>query len=195
MHFVGLCKWVPHPLMSCKGAVFRRVAHPLGCQDDFDFYSGCRIPLTFKGAVLNAFFDCPYTHDDLVRIASGNCGSIWSQTFGCDAFGNITKSGSSQFQPGYNRQTNQMSASSGTSYDLNGDVLNHQKNQTYEISGAVERRKFLYANLLLLKAYLRHGCHEIGEKSSKVVPLGAPFLIFRCIDGIWRKSPPFALKL
>ncbi|MHB8413613.1 MAG: RHS repeat domain-containing protein [Candidatus Acidiferrales bacterium] len=66
---------------------------------------------------------CAYTHDDLVRIASANCGSIWSQTFSYDAFGNITKSGSSQFQPGYNWQTNQMSASSGASYDSNGDVL------------------------------------------------------------------------
>ena len=34
---------------------------------------------------------------------------------------NITKSGSGQFQPGYNWQTNQMS--SGASYDSNGDVL------------------------------------------------------------------------
>ncbi|HKV79530.1 MAG TPA: RHS repeat-associated core domain-containing protein [Candidatus Sulfotelmatobacter sp.] len=65
--------------------------------------------------------NCAYTHDDLTRIASGNCGSIWSQTFTYDAFGNITKTGSSQFQPGYNWQTNQMST--GASYDANGDVL------------------------------------------------------------------------
>jgi len=49
-----------------------------------------------------------------------------------------------------------------------------KKSEAYEISGAVELRKFLYANLLILKAYLRHGCHEIAEKSSKVVSLGAP---------------------
>ncbi|MHB8616949.1 MAG: RHS repeat domain-containing protein [Candidatus Acidiferrales bacterium] len=65
---------------------------------------------------------CTYSHDDLSRIASANCGSVWSQTFTYDAFGNITKTGSSQFQPGYNWQTNQMS--SGASYDSNGDVLN-----------------------------------------------------------------------
>lgn len=65
--------------------------------------------------------NCSYTHDDLARIASGNCGSIWSQTFSYDAFGNITKTGSNQFQPGYNWQTNQMST--GASYDANGDVL------------------------------------------------------------------------
>src|SRR5579864_583514 len=65
--------------------------------------------------------NCSYTHDDLARIASANCGSVWSQTFTYDAFGNLTKSGSNQFQPGYNWQTNQMS--SGASYDSNGDVL------------------------------------------------------------------------
>ena len=63
---------------------------------------------------------CTYSHDDLARIASGNCGSVWSQTFSYDAFGNITKTGSNQFQPGYNWQYNQMS--SGASYDSNGDV-------------------------------------------------------------------------
>ncbi|HKW87404.1 MAG TPA: RHS repeat-associated core domain-containing protein [Candidatus Acidoferrales bacterium] len=64
--------------------------------------------------------NCTYSYDDLARIASGNCGSVWSQTFSYDAFGNITKSGNSQFQPGYNLN-NQMI--SGASYDANGDVL------------------------------------------------------------------------
>ena len=32
--------------------------------------------------------NCAYTHDDLARIASVNCGSVWAQTFGYDAFGN-----------------------------------------------------------------------------------------------------------
>src|SRR6185437_10089892 len=66
--------------------------------------------------------NCAYTHDDLARIASGNCGSLWSQTFAYDAFGNITKAGNSQFQPAYNWQTNQMTGT-GYSYDANGDVL------------------------------------------------------------------------
>lgn len=66
--------------------------------------------------------NCTYSYDDLARIASGNCGSsVWSQTFSYDAFGNITKTGSEQFQPGYNYQTNQMST--GASYDAAGDVL------------------------------------------------------------------------
>ncbi len=35
---------------------------------------------------------CTYTHDDLGRVASANCGaSTWSQTFSYDSFGNITK--------------------------------------------------------------------------------------------------------
>ena len=40
--------------------------------------------------------NCAYTYDDLARIASGNCGPVWSQTFTYDAFGNITKSVNSQ---------------------------------------------------------------------------------------------------
>ena len=64
---------------------------------------------------------CTYSHDDLSRIASGNCGSIWSQTFSYDAFGNITKAGTNSFNPGYNTATNRMST--GATYDSNGDVL------------------------------------------------------------------------
>jgi len=64
---------------------------------------------------------CTYGYDDLARVASGNCGSVWSQTFSYDAFGNLTKAGSESFNPGYNSATNQMST--GATYDLNGDVL------------------------------------------------------------------------
>ena len=60
-------------------------------------------------------------YDDLARLASGNCGSVWAQTFSYDAFGNLTKSGSEQFQPGYN-VNNQMAT--GASYDAMGDVVN-----------------------------------------------------------------------
>jgi RHS repeat-associated protein len=64
---------------------------------------------------------CTYSYDDIARLASGNCGSVWSQAFSYDAFGNITKTGSEQFQPGYNYQTNQMAT--GASYDAMGDVV------------------------------------------------------------------------
>ena len=81
---------------------------------------------------------CTYTHDDLARIASGNCGSVWSQTFSYDAFGNLTKTGSSQFQPTYSYLTNQMSSigSFTPSYDANGDVTNDSLNSyAWDVEG------------------------------------------------------------
>jgi RHS repeat-associated protein len=69
---------------------------------------------------------CAYTHDDLSRIASANCGSVWSQTFSYDAFGNISKSGTVSFQPTYSYVTNRMTqvGSSTPTYDLNGNATN-----------------------------------------------------------------------
>jgi RHS repeat-associated protein len=70
---------------------------------------------------------CNYTHDDLERIASDNCGSIWSQTFSYyDPFGNIEKSGSSTFSATYSSSTNRMTliGSSTPSYDSDGNVTN-----------------------------------------------------------------------
>ena len=73
---------------------------------------------------------CNYGYDDLVRLATANCGSGWSQTFGYDAFSNITKSGSISFQPVYTnpqtgQNTNRFISIPGTSvsYDANGNVL------------------------------------------------------------------------
>jgi len=55
---------------------------------------------------------CNYTHDDLGRVASANCGSsIWSQTFGYDPFGNITKT----VPPG----------ATGMSFEVNYDYTNN----------------------------------------------------------------------
>jgi len=70
--------------------------------------------------------NCNYAHDDLVRVASANCGSVWSQTFSYDAFGNINKSGSSSFGATYSTSTNHMTmiGSSTPSYDSNGNVTN-----------------------------------------------------------------------
>jgi RHS repeat-associated protein len=70
---------------------------------------------------------CNYSHDDLTRIASANCGSAANQTFSYDAFGNINKSGSPySFQPTYNSSTNRMTSISGSTptYDASGNVLN-----------------------------------------------------------------------
>jgi RHS repeat-associated protein len=68
---------------------------------------------------------CSYTHDDMSRIASANCGSPWAQTFTYDAFGNISKSGTVSFQPTYSYLTNRMTqiGSSTPTYDANGNVL------------------------------------------------------------------------
>lgn len=78
---------------------------------------------------------CGFGYDDLIRITSANCGSVWSQTFGFDPFGNLSKSGSSSFLPTYTGTagtstlpTNQYysipGGASGVSnyYDANGDL-------------------------------------------------------------------------
>jgi RHS repeat-associated protein len=73
--------------------------------------------------------NCAYSHDDLTRLASVNCGTPWSQTFSYDAFGNISKSGTYTFQPIYKNSsgntTNQFVSIPGAtvSYDANGNVL------------------------------------------------------------------------
>jgi len=69
---------------------------------------------------------CSYTHDDVSRSASANCGSPWAQTFSYDAFGNVSKSGTISFQPTYSYLTNRMTqiGSSTPTYDANGNVLN-----------------------------------------------------------------------
>jgi len=66
---------------------------------------------------------CTYTHDDLGRIATANCGTPWSQTFSYDPFGNINKTGSLTFQPGtYPVATNRVPSSFGFTYDNNGNL-------------------------------------------------------------------------
>jgi RHS repeat-associated protein len=70
---------------------------------------------------------CNYGYDDLTRVTSDNCGAAWSQTFGYDPFGNLTKNGSMSFQPTYSSATNRMTSLPGNftpTYDANGNVLN-----------------------------------------------------------------------
>jgi RHS repeat-associated protein len=66
---------------------------------------------------------CSFARDDLARLASVSCGSNWQQNFTYDVFGNITKSGSITWNPGYNPSTNRYTLG-GTSYDSNGNLLN-----------------------------------------------------------------------
>ena len=94
---------------------------------------------------------CTYTYDDLGRVGSPvptnpsfNCTNsagttVWSQTFSYDQYGNISKSGSSAFQPNYVGTTNQMfslpgapvcNSSTGASvcYDGSGNLVNDSFN-------------------------------------------------------------------
>ena len=71
----------------------------------------------------------------LGRIATNNCGSTFAQTFAYDPFGNITKSGSIAWAPGYTASTNRYSLG-GTSYDANGNLLNDGTNTyTWDAEG------------------------------------------------------------
>jgi RHS repeat-associated protein len=68
--------------------------------------------------------NCTYGYDDLARIGSVGCGSVWSQTFTYnDRYGNIKKSGSISWQPNYDTTTNRY-VGGGTSYDAKGNLLN-----------------------------------------------------------------------
>jgi RHS repeat-associated protein len=81
--------------------------------------------------------DCSFAHDDLVRVATVNCGPIWGQSFTYDAFGNITKtvlSGSSgtSFQPTYAiPSTNRIASlpSFTPTYDPNGNLTKDPQHQ------------------------------------------------------------------
>ncbi len=79
-------------------------------------------------------FGCGYTYDGLARLSSVNCGSVWSQTFSYDPFGNITKSGSQSWNPGYSATTNQFAAPA--TYDSNGNLTyDGVSNYTWDAEG------------------------------------------------------------
>ncbi len=88
--------------------------------------------------------NCTYAEDDLARIQSANCGSAWAQTFGYDAFGNISKTGSSSFQPTYSPTTNRMTALPGftPTYDANGNVTSDSLH-TSGIRVRIERQDWM----------------------------------------------------
>jgi hypothetical protein len=66
---------------------------------------------------------CTTAHDDLARITSFNCGALWNESysFSADDAGNVTKSGSLSFSPGYTASNNRMLAP--YTYDANGSLL------------------------------------------------------------------------
>ena len=67
---------------------------------------------------------CNYKYDDLARLGTTDCGTVFAQAYNYDAFGNIAKSGTISFQPTYNAATNRYSTlPAGTpAYDANGFV-------------------------------------------------------------------------
>jgi YD repeat-containing protein len=60
-------------------------------------------------------------YDDLGRLLSDNCGSVWAQTFSYDQYDNLTKSGSSSWTPGYSASNNQYTLA-GVTYDASGNL-------------------------------------------------------------------------
>ena len=66
---------------------------------------------------------CSTAHDDLARISSFNCGSVWNESYAysADYAGNVTKSGNLSFAPGYSASNNHMLAP--YTYDSNGYLL------------------------------------------------------------------------
>ena len=70
---------------------------------------------------------CTYSYDDLARVSwvsciDGNNTTVWSQTFSYDRYGNITKSGSISWAPGYNAANNRYA--NGSTYDNDGNLVN-----------------------------------------------------------------------
>ena len=75
---------------------------------------------------------CSFSYDDLSRVVSDQCGNPWAQTFGYDAFGNISKAGSSTFNPGYGSGNHV----SGFGYDSDGNVTSDGAySYTYDTEG------------------------------------------------------------
>ena len=64
---------------------------------------------------------CTFGYDDLARVKSANCGTSWSQTFSLDPFGNLSKSGTVTFQPGFDQTKNWFLPTTG--FDNNGNLL------------------------------------------------------------------------
>jgi YD repeat-containing protein len=83
---------------------------------------------------------CNTGHDDLVRITSWNCGAFYTESyaFSPDYAGNVTKSGSQPFAPGYTPANNRMLAP--YTYDGNGSLLHDAtlgQDYTYDSTGAM----------------------------------------------------------
>jgi YD repeat-containing protein len=74
---------------------------------------------------------CNFTYDDLSRLLTDNCGTIWNQSYTYDQYDNFSKSGSSNWNPGYSASNNHIT---GASYDGNGRVT-YDLNNSYSWDG------------------------------------------------------------
>ena len=63
---------------------------------------------------------CTFGYDDVARLTSDDCGSVWSQTYAYDQYDNLTKSGSLSWIPGYNPANNHYQ--NGATYDAAGNL-------------------------------------------------------------------------
>jgi RHS repeat-associated protein len=70
---------------------------------------------------------CNFTYDDLARLLTDNCGAIWNQSYAYDQYDNFSKSGSTNWNPGYN----------STITCPTGTICNHITGANYDGAGRV----------------------------------------------------------
>jgi RHS repeat-associated protein len=70
---------------------------------------------------------CNFTYDDIGRLLTDNCGAIWNQSYAYDQYDNFSKSGSSNWNPGYN----------STITCPTGTICNHITGANYDDNGRV----------------------------------------------------------
>ena len=128
---------------------------------------------------------CNFFHDDLARLAgkdsAGNtvdCGSTWKQAFTLDAYGNISKTGSSSFAASYN--SNNRISSVGTCtpvYDLNGNLqsdCSYNYTYTWDADGNLATVNNGTATTLVYDAFDRMVEKQSGTTYTEVLysPIG-----------------------
>lgn len=77
---------------------------------------------------------CNFGYDDLGRLTTDNCGSVWTQTYTYDDYDNFSKSGSSNWTPGYQINNPSNNHIIGASYDSDGQLL-YDLNNSYTWDG------------------------------------------------------------
>lgn len=75
---------------------------------------------------------CAYSYDDIARLVSDQCGSVWSQTFQYDQYDNLNQFGNQPWTAPYYAANNHYNLA-GTSYDANGNLTSDGTNTyTYD---------------------------------------------------------------